>query len=126
MSLKYHLDTFLSNFPKERHLDNDPVRAISFAEPFGGKRVQAVEPLFKMDGSRGGRDRLRCMDARLAASACHSTGHAYCTHIELHRHDRNAQPRLGDGAGHNTQPAAVGSGRSRSLRFCALSSRNRR
>src|SRR6266852_5557228 len=28
MSLKYHLDTFLSNFPKERHLDNDPVRFV--------------------------------------------------------------------------------------------------
>jgi uncharacterized protein (TIGR02757 family) len=28
MSLKYHLDTFISNFPKERHLDNDPVRFV--------------------------------------------------------------------------------------------------
>jgi uncharacterized protein (TIGR02757 family) len=28
MSLKYHLDTFIENFPKERHLDNDPVRFV--------------------------------------------------------------------------------------------------
>ena len=28
MSLKHHLDTFISNFPKERHLDNDPVRFV--------------------------------------------------------------------------------------------------
>lgn len=28
MSLKYHLDTFIENFPKERHLGNDPVRFV--------------------------------------------------------------------------------------------------
>ncbi len=28
MSLKHHLDAFLSNFPKERHLENDPVRFV--------------------------------------------------------------------------------------------------
>jgi uncharacterized protein (TIGR02757 family) len=28
MSLKYHLDTFISNFPKERYLNNDPVRFV--------------------------------------------------------------------------------------------------
>jgi uncharacterized protein (TIGR02757 family) len=28
MSLKYHLDTFISKFPKERYLDNDPVRFV--------------------------------------------------------------------------------------------------
>jgi uncharacterized protein (TIGR02757 family) len=34
MSLKYHLDTFISNFPKERHLDNDPVRFVHrYEEP---------------------------------------------------------------------------------------------
>jgi uncharacterized protein (TIGR02757 family) len=34
MSLKYHLDTFISNFPKERHLDNDPVRFVHrYADP---------------------------------------------------------------------------------------------
>src|SRR5262245_52892915 len=28
MSLKHHLDTFLANFPKERHLTNDPVQFV--------------------------------------------------------------------------------------------------
>src|SRR5215469_20803 len=28
MSLKHHLDAFISNFPKERHLDSDPVRFV--------------------------------------------------------------------------------------------------
>src|SRR5215467_4625188 len=28
MSLKYHLDNFLENFPKERHLFNDPVQFV--------------------------------------------------------------------------------------------------
>jgi uncharacterized protein (TIGR02757 family) len=28
MSLKHHLDNFIANFPKERHLDNDPVRFV--------------------------------------------------------------------------------------------------
>jgi uncharacterized protein (TIGR02757 family) len=28
MSLKHHLDTFLDNFPRERHLNNDPVRFV--------------------------------------------------------------------------------------------------
>ncbi len=28
MSLKHHLDTFLDNFPKERHLQNDPVQFV--------------------------------------------------------------------------------------------------
>jgi uncharacterized protein (TIGR02757 family) len=28
MSLKHHLDTFLDNFPKERHLANDPVQFV--------------------------------------------------------------------------------------------------
>jgi uncharacterized protein (TIGR02757 family) len=28
MSLKYHLDRFIQTFPKEKHLDNDPVRFV--------------------------------------------------------------------------------------------------
>src|SRR5262245_7483167 len=28
MSLKHHLDTFLDNFPRERHLANDPVQFV--------------------------------------------------------------------------------------------------
>src|SRR5437870_7321838 len=28
MSLKHHLDTFIENFPKERHLANDPVQFV--------------------------------------------------------------------------------------------------
>lgn len=28
MSLKYHLDTFLDNFPRERHLESDPVQFV--------------------------------------------------------------------------------------------------
>src|SRR5438445_10096445 len=27
-SLKHHLDTFIANFPKERHLANDPVQFV--------------------------------------------------------------------------------------------------
>ena len=30
MSLKHHLDAFLANFPKERHLTNDPVQFVRF------------------------------------------------------------------------------------------------
>src|SRR5438552_15490055 len=28
MSLKYHLDTFIQTFPKEKHIDNDTVRFV--------------------------------------------------------------------------------------------------
>jgi uncharacterized protein (TIGR02757 family) len=32
MSLKHHLDTFLDNFPRERHLENDPVQFVRLYE----------------------------------------------------------------------------------------------
>ena len=42
MSLKYHLDAFLSNFPKERHLDNDPVRFVHRYEDPRDREVVAL------------------------------------------------------------------------------------
>jgi uncharacterized protein (TIGR02757 family) len=39
MSLKHHLDTFLANFPRERHLTNDPVQFVRLYEDPADREV---------------------------------------------------------------------------------------
>jgi uncharacterized protein (TIGR02757 family) len=39
MSLKHHLDTFLENFPRERHLANDPVQFVHLYEDPADREV---------------------------------------------------------------------------------------
>lgn len=39
MSLKHHLDTFIENFPKERHLSNDPVQFVHRYDDRGDREV---------------------------------------------------------------------------------------
>ena len=39
MSLKHHLDTFLENFPRDRHLANDPVQFVHLYEDRADREV---------------------------------------------------------------------------------------
>ena len=42
MSLKHHLDTFLENFPRERHLANDPVQFVRLYEDRADREVAGL------------------------------------------------------------------------------------
>ena len=42
MLLKHHLDTFLENFPKERHLASDPVRFVRLYENPADREVAGL------------------------------------------------------------------------------------
>jgi uncharacterized protein (TIGR02757 family) len=47
MSLKHHLDTFIDNFPKEKHLANDPVRFVHrYEDPRDREVVGLISSVF--------------------------------------------------------------------------------
>ena len=43
-SLKHHLDTFIANFPKERHLTNDPVQFVHRYDDARDREVVGSSP----------------------------------------------------------------------------------
>lgn len=63
MSLKFHLDNFLDNFPRERHLSNDPVQ---FVHRYAGSRDREVAGLIASAFAYGNvKSVLRTVDAAL-------------------------------------------------------------
>src|SRR5579883_1229142 len=73
-----------------------------------------------MDGSAGGRYRLRRLDTGFAEATGYPSGYAYRAHFQLYRADRHTESWMAHGVGHHDQPAAAAFGRPLTLRFCAL------
>jgi uncharacterized protein (TIGR02757 family) len=63
-SLKFHLDTFLDNFPRERHLSNDPVQ---FVHRYADQRDREIAGLVASAFAYGNvKSVLRSVDAALS------------------------------------------------------------